>query len=91
MEGDPLGKLLPLIQHIKMRRFDLCHPLQQVALDERMMSEARSHLIQYMRNKSTSGNSSCGFLQTQRDIPLTLMSIQANLLTAVIMELHLMS
>ena len=89
MEGDPLGKLLPLIQHIKMRRFDLYHPLQQVA--ERMISEARSHLIQYMRNKSTSGNSSCGFLQTQRDIPLTLMSIQANLLTAVIMELHLMS
>ena len=53
MEGDPLGKLLPLIQHIKMRRFDLYHPLQQVALDERMMSEARSHLIQYMHNKST--------------------------------------
>ena len=36
--------------HIKMRCFDLYHPLQQVVVDERMV---KSKAFQYMSNKPT--------------------------------------
>ena len=59
---------------------------------------AKSHTVDQLSSSTCvtnppSGDSSCGFLRTQRDTPLTLISIQPNLLsmTVVIMELHLMS
>jgi len=53
-KDDRLRKLLPLIAHIKNKCSDYYQPLQQLSVDERMVkSKARSHLIQYMRNKPT--------------------------------------
>ena len=49
---DRLRKLLPLINYIKSKCFEFYQPVQQLAVDERMVkSKARSHLIQFMRNK----------------------------------------
>jgi len=54
MNGNRLRKLLPLIMHIKNKCLEYYQPLQQLSVDERMVkSKARSHLIQYMRNKPT--------------------------------------
>ena len=47
-----LRKLLPLINYIKSKCFEFYQPVKELSVDERMVkSKARSHLIQYMRNK----------------------------------------
>ena len=47
-----LCKLLPLVNHIKSKCFEFYQPIKELSVDERMVkSKARSHLIQYMRNK----------------------------------------
>lgn len=52
VKEDRLRKLLPSINYIKNKCFEFYQPVQQLAVDERMVkSKARSHLIQFMRNK----------------------------------------
>ena len=52
VKHDRLRKLLPLINYIKSKCFEYYQPIKQLSVDERMVkSKARSHLIQYMRNK----------------------------------------
>ena len=52
VKEDRLRKLLPLINYIKSKCFEFYQPVQQLAVDEWMVkSKARSHLIQFMRNK----------------------------------------
>ena len=47
-----LRKLLPLINYIERKCFEFYQPVKELSVDERMVkSKARSHLIQYMRNK----------------------------------------
>jgi len=54
MKHNRLRKLVPLINHIKNRCSEFYQPLKQLSVDEHMVkSKARSHLIQYMRNKPT--------------------------------------
>ena len=49
-----LRKLLPLVEHIKDRCLELYQPVRELSVDERMVkSKARSHMIQYMKNKPT--------------------------------------
>jgi len=54
MKDNRLRKLVPLINHIKNRCSEFYQPLKQLSINEHMVkSKARSHLIQYMRNKPT--------------------------------------
>ena len=51
-QGNPLRKVQPLVDHVKRKCYEFYQPRQKVAVDERMVkSKARSHLIQYIRNK----------------------------------------
>ena len=51
-QGNLLRKVQPLVDHVKCKCYEFYQPRQQVAVDECMVkSKARSHLIQYMRNK----------------------------------------
>lgn len=52
MTSDPLRKIRPLLEHIKMKCLQLYQPLQHLAVDERMVkSKARCHIVQYVQNK----------------------------------------
>lgn len=49
-----LCKLLPLVEHMKDCCLELYQPVRELFVDERMVkSKARSHMIQYMKNKPT--------------------------------------
>ncbi len=48
-----LRKLLPLVEYMK-KCIELYQPVRQLSVDEWMVkSKARSHMIQYMKNKPT--------------------------------------
>ena len=48
-----LKKILPLHDNIKKKCLNLYQPLQQLSVDERMESKARTRFRQYIRNKPT--------------------------------------
>jgi hypothetical protein len=52
LQDHPLRIILPLHEHIKRKSRELYQPLQQLAVDERMVkSKARTHVRQFMKDK----------------------------------------
>ena len=53
-QDNPLKEVLPLYEHIKETSKKLYQPLKELSVNERMVTmKARSHLRQYIWNKST--------------------------------------
>lgn len=54
LAGDPLKKIRPLHNKIKVKCLEFYQPLRELSIDERIVkSKARTHFRQYIRNKPT--------------------------------------